>query len=438
MVEQSSNVATGEEEVCRIAQNLIRCDTTNHGDGKAVGEAKAAEYAAGLLAEVGLKPQIFEAIPGRSNLVARWRGKNPDLPALLLHGHLDVVPADPSEWSVDPFAGVIKEGMLWGRGAVDMKNMDAMILAAVRDMIRRGEQPNRDIVVAFFADEEDNFGLGSMWMVQNHPEVFAGVDAAITEGGGYSIEVNGRIVFLIQTGEKGMLWLRLHAAGTAGHASLLNDKNAILELAEAVSRIGREPWPVRLTATTEDLVERLRHIAGFSDDAQPVDIATSTGASAAQVVAGLSNTANVTMFNAGYMPNVVPSAASAFVDVRVLPGQRDHVLARVLELAGPNIHVEIEDDVEGFEAGFDGPLVEAMTRSVRRQCPDAEVAPYLCAGATDNSSLAKLGIKGYGFAPMLLPPDFDLPGAFHGVDERVPLDALVFGQAVLTDLLRTY
>lgn len=438
MAEPGTAVATGQEEVCIITQDLVRIDTTNLGDGHAVGEAKAAEYLVALLAEVGLDAQTFEAAPGRTNVVVRWQGKDPDLPALLVHGHLDVVPADAGEWSVDPFAGVVKDGMLWGRGAVDMKSMIAMTVAAVRDLIRRGEQPNRDLVLAFFADEEDNFSLGSKWMVENHPGLFAGIDAAITECGGYSIEVNGRTVFLLQSGEKGMLWIRLHATGTAGHGSALNDDNAVLELAEAVSRIGREPWPVTLTATSGELIERLRGIGGFGPNADPLSVATSIGASGAQVLASIRNTVNVTMFNAGYMPNVVPGVASAFVDVRVLPGQRDQVLARIRELAGPTIVVEIQDDFEGFESGFGGPLVEAMTHAIKRQCPEAEVAPYLSAAATDNAALAQLGIKGYGFAPMLLPPDFDLPAQFHGVDERVPLDALVFGQAVLTDLFRNY
>jgi acetylornithine deacetylase/succinyl-diaminopimelate desuccinylase-like protein len=430
--------ATGEEEVCQIARDLIRIDTTNHGEGRAVGEAEAAAHVIALLAEVGITADKYEAVEGRTNVIARWRGKDPSLPALMLHGHLDVVPADASQWSVDPFAGVIKDGMLWGRGAVDMKDMNAMILATVRDMIRRGEQPNRDIVLGFFADEEDNSTFGSLWMVENHPEVFEGVDFAISEVGGYSVEVNGRPVFLIQTGEKGILWLRLHATGRAGHASQLNDDNAIMALAEAVMRIGGEPWPVSLTATTQDLVDELRKIGGFGPDADPVEVAKATGTGAAFVVPGLLNVANVTMFNAGYKANVIPGDASAFIDVRVLPGQRDEVLNRITELAGPNVRVEIDDDVAAIETSFDGPLVEAMADAVKLHCPDAAIVPYLLPAGTDNAFLARIGIRGYGFVPLLMPADFDFPSMFHGVDERVPLSALVFGQAVLSDLIRSY
>jgi len=268
--------------------------------------------------------------------------------------------------------------------------------------------------------------------------VFAGVDVAISEVGGYSVEVGDRLVFLIQTGEKGQLWLRLHASGRAGHASLLTTQNAIVELAEAIARLGREPWPVTLTSTTRGLIERLRAIGGFADDAEPIEIAQSTGTSAPGVIPGLCNVANVTMFAAGHKANVIPDEASAVVDVRVLPGQRDEVLARIREIVGPNIGVEIVHDVSGTETSFDGPLVEAMVRSLRVHCPEAEVAPYLLPAGTDNAVLASIGIRGYGFAPLLLPPDFDFPSMFHGVDERVPLDALVFGQAVLSGLIRTY
>ncbi|MBU8828909.1 M20/M25/M40 family metallo-hydrolase [Mycolicibacterium goodii] len=435
---QPATKATGTEEVIHIAQRLIQIDTTNYCEGRAVGEAVASEYVAELLREVGLEPQIYEAAPNRTNVVARWKGTDPDLPALLIHAHLDVVPADPEKWTVDPFAGVIKDGMLWGRGAVDMKDMVAMILASVRDMIRRGERPKRDIVLAFFADEEDNSSVGSVWMIKNHPEVFAGVDAAISEVGGFSVEVSGRQVFLIQTGEKGILWLKLHASGPTGHASRISKDNAILEVAEAVSRIGREPWPVSLTATTEALIERLREIGDFPSATDPATIAEATGSCASFVSPGLLTVANVTMINGGYMANVIPGDASAFVDVRVLPGQRDQVLDRIRELAGPNVRIEIYHDVEGTETTFDGPLVEAMANALHTHCPDADVAPYLLAAGTDNAFLAEIGIRGYGFCPLLLPPDFDFPAMFHGHDERVPLDSLVFGQAVLTELLQTY
>lgn len=429
---------TGDEAVCRIARDLIRIDTTNYGAGKAVGERQAADYVAGLLADVGIACRRYEAELGRTNLIARWKGADPALPALMLHGHLDVVPADASEWSVDPFGGVIKDGMLWGRGAVDMKNMNAMIIAAVRALAAEGFVPKRDIILAFFADEEDNSTLGTRWLITQHPEVFAGADVAISELGGYNVDVNGRPVFLVQTGEKGILWLRLHCRGRAGHASQLNHKNAILELARAITRIGSEAWPVTLTATTTQLVAELRQLAGLPETADPLEVVKSIGLGEAFVAPGFVNVANVTIFQAGYKENVVPSEASALVDVRFLPGQRDAVLARIAELAGPAVTIAIEAEVDAIETAFDTPVVEAMRSSIARYLPEARIAPYLLPAGTDNALLAKLGIRGFGFVPLLLPADFDFAGMFHGVDERVPLSALTFGEAVLRELIQIY
>jgi acetylornithine deacetylase/succinyl-diaminopimelate desuccinylase-like protein len=430
--------ATGNEDVCRIARDLIRIDTTNHGAGNAKGEREAAEYVRTALADTGITCQFYEAESGRTNVIARWKGRDASLPALLLHGHLDVVPANAADWSVAPFEGVIKDGQLWGRGAVDMKNMDAMIIAAVRQLAREGVVPKRDVVLAFFADEEANSALGARWMVDAHPEVFAGVTVAISEVGGYAVHVAGQPVFMVQTGEKGILWLRLRARGRAGHASQHNDQNAILALAQAITRIGAEPWPVSLTPTTAQLLATLRALSGLPETADPLDIVRQTGTSASFIAPGLFNVSTVTMFQAGYKENVIPGEAGALLDVRFLPGQREAVLQRIAELAGPGISIEITSEIGAVNAPFDAPIVAAMRDSLTRLLPAAHVAPYLMPAGTDNALLAALGIAGYGFVPMLLPPDFDFPALFHGVDERVPLSALVFGETVIRDLIRTY
>jgi acetylornithine deacetylase/succinyl-diaminopimelate desuccinylase-like protein len=437
-MEEPREMIAPPQDVCRIAQDLIRFDTTNYGSGRSEGEGECAEYVRSMLEDVGLSCQLFEAEPNRTNLVARWEGRDRSLPGLMLHGHLDVVPADASRWSVDPFQGVIKDGMLWGRGAVDMKDMDAMIIASVQSMIRDGEQPNRDVVLTFFADEEAGCERGSVWMVNNHPEAFAGVQEAISEVGGYSIDIRGTRAYLIQTGEKGVLWLRLRARGRAGHASQINTESAITSLAEAVVRLGNTVWPVSLTETTSQLLERVRQIGGLPDDLSAMEVAEATGVGARFITASLQNVGNVTMVNAGYKENVVPESADALIDVRFLPGQRELVLHRVRELAGDDIDVDIEMDLIALETSFDGPLVDAMERSLNKLDPDAEVLPYLLPAGTDNKALSRLGIRGFGFAPLKLPSDLDFPALFHGVDERVPLDALRFGQAVLTDLIRSY
>lgn len=426
---------TDIDDVSWIASDLVRIDTTNRGGGDAVGERVAAEYVASRLDECGLEARILEKARGRSNVIARWPGTDPTLPALVVHGHLDVVPADPAEWTIDPFGGEIRDGLLWGRGAVDMKNMLAMVLAAAADMNTRGSRPRRDVILAFLADEEDNSQFGARWLVDAHPEAFDGADAAISEVGGFSAEVAGSTVFLVQTGEKGILWLRLRSRGHAGHASQVHDPNAIVDLARAVLRIDDERWPDALTETTARLVDAIEGSAAPGD---AESVLASLGACAPFVVPGLRTTTALTMFSGGDKQNVVPGRASALVDVRFLPGERDRVLARIRELAGPGIEVDIEADIEAVEAPFDGPLVDAMRASLGRLAPGARVAPYLLPAGTDNAILARLGIRGYGFVPMRLPADYDFPAMFHGVDERVPVDALQFGQSVLTDLLETY
>lgn len=424
-------------EVVRIARDLIRFDTTNWGGGRAEGEREAAEYVGAYLAALGLEPEYYEPIPRRTNVMARVRGRNPDKPALVLHGHLDVVPAMAADWSVDPFAGEIRDGMLWGRGAVDMKDMDAMILTSVAEILRAGEQPERDLILVFFADEENGGIEGSQLVVANRPEWFAGATEAISEVGGYSIAVGDRRAYLLQVGEKALIWIRLRARGRAGHGSRVHPDNAVTRLAEAVSALGRTEWPVRLTATTQAMLAGLAELAG-SEETDPDALAVSTGPAEGFLRSTLRTTTNPTGLTAGYKHNVIPDAAEALIDVRTLPGTEDEALADIQRIVGDDIEVEIVVRDIGLEVPFDGDLVDAMVAALGRADPGVPVIPYLMGGGTDNKALAALGIEGYGFAPLRLPADLDFTGMFHGVDERVPLDALEFGRRVLTDLLRTY
>jgi acetylornithine deacetylase/succinyl-diaminopimelate desuccinylase-like protein len=427
------------DETAIIARDLIRFDTTNYGEGRSNGETDAAEYVEARLAALGLTPALFDSDPGRTSVVARVPGRDPDKPALVVHGHLDVVPADPRNWSVDPFAGVIKDGLLWGRGAVDMKNMDAMILAAVGDILRAGRQPERDLVVAFFADEEDGGRRGSHHLVDNHPELFAGATEAISEVGGYSIDLAGRRAYLLQTGEKSLVWVKLIARGHAAHGSRLVRDNAITRLAEAVVALGRTDWPIQLTATTTRLIDELGRLLDVDPQrVGPDEVVLRTGTAAGFILATLRTTTNPTLLEAGYKHNVIPDTAEALVDIRTLPGDEDRVLAEVQRLIGDDVEVQIMHQDIGLEAEFTGELVDAITGTLERHDPGAPVLPYLLSAGTDNKALSKLGITGYGFAPLRLPKDLDFPGMFHGVDERVPLDALVFGRAVLHDLLSSY
>jgi acetylornithine deacetylase/succinyl-diaminopimelate desuccinylase-like protein len=437
MTERAASGDTELPEVARLARDLIRIDTTNHGGGRAVGEREAAEYVGAYLSALGLEPEYYEPVPRRTNVSVRIPGRDRDLPALVLHGHLDVVPAVAEDWSVDPFAGEIRDGMLWGRGAVDMKNMDAMILTAVADILRSGDRPARDLVVTFFADEENGGVEGSALVVRDRPEWFAGATEAISEVGGFSVDVGDRRAYLLQVGEKALLWLRLVARGAAGHGSRVHPDNAVTRLAEAVAAIGRTEWPVRLTPTTTAFLAALADTAGLPLD-DPDAIAASAGPAAAFLRATLRTTANPTALTAGYKHNVIPDRAEALIDVRVLPGTEEAALADIRRIVGEGIAIETVVRDIGLETPFSGDLVDAMVAALGRHDPDAPVIPYLMGAGTDNKALSRLGITGYGFAPLRLPAGLDFTGMFHGVDERVPIDSLVFGQRVLTDLLRSY
>ena len=427
------------EATARIAGDLIRFDTSNYGAGKANSETEAAEYLGALLEDLGLKTTYVDAAPGRTSVVARVEGSDSSKPALVVHGHTDVVPADPANWSVDPFAGEIRDGMLWGRGAVDMKDMDAMIVTALQDILGAGKQPSRDIIVAFFSDEENGGVYGSHYLVDNNPELFAGATEAISEVGGYSVSLNGGRAYLLQTGEKALVWIKLIARGTAAHGSRVIHNNAITKLAEAVAKVGRQDWPVHLTDTTEQLVSELARLLKVDPQALgPEEIVLATGTAAGFIQATLRTTTNPTLLAAGYKHNVIPDYAEALVDIRTLAGEEDAVLAEVRALVGDDIEVQVMHSDIGLENPFEGPLVDAMVSTLKAHDPGAHVLPYLLSGGTDNKALKKLDITGYGYAPLRLPADLDFPGMFHGVDERVPLDALVFGRQVLGDLFLNY
>ncbi|PII98333.1 hypothetical protein BMH30_15660, partial [Leucobacter sp. OLES1] len=349
-------------ETARIARDLIRFDTSNRGNGDANPEADAAAYVAAYLSELGLEPTTIESEPGRASLVARVAGREPELPALVLHGHLDVVPADPANWSVDPFAGEIRDGMLWGRGAVDMKDMDAMILTAIAGLLRAGERPRRDVIVAFFADEENGGIYGSHHLVDHHPELFAGAGTAISEVGGYSVDIAGTRAYLIQTGEKSLDWIRLRARGTAAHGSRVWRDNAVTRLAEAVAALGRHEWPVALCDTTRELVDAIAEI--FGEDPHEVDpeqLVLRTGAGGGFIHASLRTTTNPTVLQAGYKHNVIPDTAEALVDVRTLPASQAGILDEVQRIVGDDIEIEALHSDIGLEVPFGGELVDAMT-----------------------------------------------------------------------------
>ncbi|MEH6375770.1 M20/M25/M40 family metallo-hydrolase [Streptomyces sp. KLMMK] len=427
----------GEDEVVDLCRDLIRIDTSNYGDHSGPGERAAAEYVAEKLAEVGLEPQIFESHKGRASTVARIEGEDPSRPALLIHGHTDVVPANAADWTHHPFAGEIADGCLWGRGAVDMKDMDAMTLAVVRDRMRTGRKPPRDVVLAFLADEEAGGVYGARHLVDKHPGLFEGVTEAIGEVGGFSFTVNENLrLYLIETAQKGMHWMRLTVDGTAGHGSMTNKDNAITELCEAVGRLGRHEFPVRMTKTVRSFLDELSDALGTPLD--PEDMETTLaklGGIAKMIGTTLRNTAAPTMLGAGYKVNVIPGQATAHVDGRFLPGYEEEFLADLDRILGPRVRREDVHADKALETSFDGKLVDAMQSALKAEDPIARAVPYMLSGGTDAKSFDDLGIRCFGFAPLQLPPELDFAGMFHGVDERVPLEGLKFGARVLDRFL---
>jgi acetylornithine deacetylase/succinyl-diaminopimelate desuccinylase-like protein len=425
-----------ELEAIRICQELIRIPSVNFGEGK--GDEKAvAAHVVSLLSEVGIESKTYESAPGRCNVIARIKGSNPSRPGLVVHGHLDVVPANADDWSVDPFSGEIKDGYIWGRGAVDMKNMDAMIIATVREWTRTGYVPERDIVLAFFADEEAGSNFGSHYMVKNHPEVFEGCTEAVSEVGGFSVTVaGGKRLYLIETAEKGIHWMRLTAEGRAGHGSMMNEENAVTRLAEAVAKIGAYTWPQRYSKTVKAFFKRIADETNKpynEEDLRP--LLGEIGFAATMIGATLQNTANPTMLEAGYKANVIPGSASAVVDGRFIPGFEDELNETIKSLIGEHVTIETITRDKALEVPFEGDLVEAMCNALVKEDSVAIPVPYVMSGGTDNKALADLGIIGYGFSPLKLDADFNFMAMFHGVDERVPLEGLTFGVRVLKEFL---
>lgn len=430
------------DEVVTFTSELIRIDTTNRGAGDC-RERPAAEYVAERLAAAGLEPALLERTAGRTNVVARIEGTDPSADALLVHGHLDVVPAEPADWSVPPFSGEVRDGVVWGRGAVDMKNMDAMVLAVVRAWARYGVRPRRDIVIAYTADEEASAVDGSGFLAEEHPGLFEGCTEGISESGAFSFHAGpGMTLYPIAAGERGTAWLKLTARGTAGHGSKVNRANAVTRLAAAIARIGEHEWPVRLTPTVRAALAELAvlhgidtdvHAPGFDADA----LIAKLGPAGALVEPTVRNSANPTMLAAGYKINVIPGQATAYVDGRMLPGAEEEFATTMDRLTGPDVDWEFHHREVPLQAPVDSPTFARLRAAVERFDPDGRTVPYCMPGGTDAKQFSRLGITGYGFSPLKLPPGFDYAAMFHGVDERVPVEALHFGVHVLDHYLRS-
>ncbi|MFJ7619729.1 M20/M25/M40 family metallo-hydrolase [Rhodococcus erythropolis] len=439
------NPSRAEAEVVELVSSLIRFDTSNTGELETTkGERACAEWVAAQLQEVGYETEYVESgAPGRGNVFARLKGAESGRGALMLHGHLDVVPAEPADWSVHPFAGTVQDGYVWGRGAVDMKDMVGMILALARQFKAEGVVPPRDLVFAFVADEEAGGKYGCQWLVEHRPDLFEGVTEAVGEVGGFSLTVprpdgTDRRLYLVETAEKGLGWMRLTAKGRAGHGSFLHDDNAVATLAGAVSRLAAHQFPIVISDSVAEFLTAVGEETGLDFDPVSPDIdgtLAKLGTIANIIGATFRDTANPTMLKAGYKANVIPQTAEAVFDCRVLPGRQAEFERTVDQLIGPDVTREWITKLDSYETTFDGHLVDAMNEAILAHDPEARTVPYMLSGGTDAKAFAKLGIRCFGFAPLQLPPELDFSALFHGVDERVPVDALLFGTRVLEHFL---
>ncbi|WP_040159115.1 M20/M25/M40 family metallo-hydrolase [Nigerium massiliense] len=437
---------SAEPDVVNLLSSLIRYDTQNFGGGRSRGETPCAEFIAGLLRDAGYEPQLWHRpdSPDRANVVLRLPGRDSELEGLVVQGHLDVVPVEADEWSVDPFGGVVRDGYVYGRGAADMKDMCSSMLATLLQWAREDAGPRRDLVFAFVADEEDAGQWGAEWLVAEHPELFAGCAAAVGEDGGVCTPMraaDGSIVRLypISCAERGTMHVRLTARGASGHASRPSGDDAVRRLLDALHRLTHHDWPLRLSdvvaAQLVALADPLGYEVDLDDEASIAALVDALGEDAGPLRFTTRVSSTPTMLSAGSKVNVVPGVATAEVDVRCPPGAVDETDAMLAELIGDKVEWEYSSRQDPVSSPVGGPWYDALCAAVRAADPEGVPFPNCMGGGTDAKAFAKLGMATYGFTPLGPDPDGRRFAGVHGVDERVPLESLRWGQRVLRDFL---
>ncbi|HNR96230.1 MAG TPA: M20/M25/M40 family metallo-hydrolase [Anaerolineae bacterium] len=426
-------------------RDLVRIDTTNPpGNEKA-----AADYIAGVLRAAGVPSKVLESAPGRASVIARLKGDGSLRPLLLL-SHLDVVPADPTEWDQPPFAANVVDGYMFGRGTVDTKNLTAVELALMVTLQREGVPLKRDLILAATADEEAGGEMGMNWLLEHHSAELE-AEYCINEGGGDGVMLGGRRFYTCQTGEKGVCWMKVTAHGTPGHASMPRADNAVVRLCAAVARAGTAKLPLRKTDTVERLVEAaaallpaplaeaLRGVLDPAREEEALQLMDGLPQIQALLRATLHDTISPTMLEAGSKANVIPGTATATLDGRIVPGQTpDAFLAEVQELLGPEVKAELLQRSTGHESEPGSPLFDLMAQVLREHDPGSVLAPFLVPGATDGRMLAARGVKVYGFCPLQDEPGWPALEMAHARNERISLANLRFSSAVLYDVVRRF
>ena len=431
------------EHAFRLCQQLLRIDTTNPPGN----ELPAAELLAAELSAAGLQPRVLQSAPGRGNVVARIRGTG-EKPPLLLTAHLDVVEADPSCWDHPPFSGEVHGGCLWGRGAIDMKNMAAMSVAIVTRLAREGVKPKRDLIFAGVADEEAGCRFGSLWLCENHADLVKS-EFAIGEGGGFNIQVAGRSFFTVQVAEKGVCWVRARATGEPGHGSMPREDSAVVQLSEAIARLGREGLPRHASGPVQEFVGAMASY--LPRPLQPLVKMLShptLGPAMLKLVSDpsarrgfralLGNTASPTVLRAGNKTNVIPGFAEAEIDGRILPGQSQADFMRELQdVLGANIELDVIHALPPVVTHpKESSLYSVIHEVMAERAPEAPLVPFVLQGFTDAKAFTSIGAKWYGFAPVKLPATLRFADMFHGHNERIPVEGLSWGTETLMRVVR--
>lgn len=440
------DVGAGRRDPVRILQDLIRFDTTNPPGN----ESDCVRYLAALLADAGIAGELIGKDERRLNLVARLPGRG-EAPPILLYGHADVVPADPAGWRFPPFSGELAEACVWGRGALDMKGAVAMMASALLEAAASGTPPAGDVLLAFVADEEDCGDFGSRYLVEERPELFAGIRHAIGEIGGFNLRLAGKEFYPVMVAEKQRCGLRARWRGPSGHGSMPARGSAAAKLGKALAVLDRRRLPVHATEPARLMIEALaRGIGGAQGlmlrallaPALSNGILDLMGASGKFFEPILRNTVNATVLRAGAKINVVPGEAMADFDARILPGYGvAELLSELRATLAAGEAEEPELEVLFFDEGPAAPdlsLFGLLSDILTEAVPDGLPVPFMVSGVTDARFFSRLGIQTYGFTPMRLPPEVDFSRLIHGTDERVPVEALGFGARALGELIARY
>ena len=427
-----------------LLQGLVRFDTTNPpGDERA-----CVEWTEQLLDAAGFGTETYASDPDRPNLVARLPGDGP-APPLLLYGHVDVVPTEGQDWTHPPFEGVIEDGFVWGRGTLDMKGGVAMLLAAALRAAREDIGLAGDLVVMIVSDEEAGGEEGAAYMVEQHPEVFADIEYAIGEFGGFPMTIAGERFYPVQLNEKAICWSQLTFSGPAGHGSVPGDGGAMAEMARAVTAITESRLPVHVIPPVEEMLEAVASeldeetgavVRALLDPEQTDEALAALDQDGGMVDALLHNTAAPTVVSGGDKENVIPGEVRLTLDCRLLPGQTADDLERELRGVVPE-DVGFEFDTlryEAFPAETDTGLFDLLAATLEAADPEGTVVPFVLPGGTDGRHLSRVGVQSYGFTPMQLPEDFSFMDTIHAADERVPTEAVAFGTERLVEVLEGY